>query len=341
MPSLAPLTRATASWRHAASLALAAGLASCLAPTATPLLRPQPAPGRAQDATPAAAPTVLPQEAAPVHFAIIGDFGVDELSAREVAALVHGWDPAYVVTTGDNNYPRGSAASFDKNVAGLYNRFIAYGPRYRGRYVGKGRAEQRFFASLGNHDWDTAGARPYLDALALPGNGRYYTVRQGPVALFIVDSDRREPDGTTADSVQARWLQQALRASDAPHRLVVFHHPPYSKGPHGSSAKMRWPFAAWGATAVFSGHNHNYERYEVDGLTYVVNGIGGADLGRIEPPCAFAEASFAHCVGSVYGAMEVFGDAEALTLRTVTTAGTEIDRFTLHARPKGSDPTRQ
>lgn len=304
-------------WRHALLAIAALAAPTCRRPTATP-----------QAASAPAAAT-----RGPVHFAVIGDYGVDQQSARDVAGLVHGWAPDYVVTTGDNNYQRGSAACFDINVAGPYGRYIAFAPTYKGSYVGRGRTEQHFFPSLGNHDWDTPGARPYLDALALPGNGRYYTVRRGPVALFVVDSDRREPDGTDADSAQARWLRAALASSDAPHRLVVFHHPPYSVGPHGSSVQMRWPFAAWGATAVFSGHNHDYERYEVDGLTYVVNGIGGAELGRLRQPCALPEASFSHCVGSVYGAMQVYGDAEALTVRTVTTAGTEIDRFTLHARP--------
>ena len=283
-------------------------------------------------AAPAPAPVAATH--APVHFAVIGDYGVDQQSARDVATLVHGWDPAYVVTTGDNNYERGTAACFDINVAGLYGRYIAFSPRYRGAFVGRGSAQQRFFPSLGNHDWDTPGARPYLDALALPNNGRYYTVRQGPVALFIVDSDRREPDGITAESTQGRWLRQALAESDAPHRLVVFHHPPFSVGPHGSNRNMRWPFAAWGATAVMSGHNHDYERYEVEGLTYIVNGIGGADLARLPKRCVIAEASFAHCVGSIYGAMQVYGDAQALTVRAVTTAGSEIDTFVLRGRPK-------
>jgi tartrate-resistant acid phosphatase type 5 len=56
------------------------------------------------------------------------------------------------------------------------------------------------------------------------------------------------------------------------------HHPPYSAGPHQSSVDLRWPFKEWGATIVFAGHDHDYERLEADGLTYVVNGVGGAEL---------------------------------------------------------------
>jgi hypothetical protein len=43
--------------------------------------------------------------------------------------------------------------------------------------------------------------------------------RGGPVQLFALDSDD-EPDGSTLDSVQARWLELRLRTSDAPFRIV-------------------------------------------------------------------------------------------------------------------------
>ena len=52
-----------------------------------------------------------------------------------------------------------------------------------------------FLPSLGNHDWGTPNAQPYLDYFALPGNERYYDHVQGPVHFFIVDSDPNEPDG--------------------------------------------------------------------------------------------------------------------------------------------------
>jgi hypothetical protein len=41
---------------------------------------------------------------------------------------------------------------------------------------------------------------------------------------------------------------------------------------------MRWPFKEWGADVVLAGHAHEYERIDVSGLTYFVNGIGGKSL---------------------------------------------------------------
>ena len=41
------------------------------------------------------------------------------------------------------------------------------------------------------------------------------------------------------------------------------------------TADMRWPFQAWGASAVVAGHAHSYERIMIAGFPYFVNGAGG------------------------------------------------------------------
>src|SRR5207253_9328778 len=39
-----------------------------------------------------------------VRFAIVGDYGTGTQTEQDVANLVHGWNPDFVATTGDNNY---------------------------------------------------------------------------------------------------------------------------------------------------------------------------------------------------------------------------------------------
>jgi hypothetical protein len=215
-----------------------------------------------------------------LRFAVIGDYGANSSAEGRVAGLVDGWNPDFVITTGDNNYPSGEASTIDVNIGKYYSRFIG---NYQGAY-GPGSETNRFWPSLGNHDWNgmqcnsqgCSGA--YLDYFTLPGNERYYEVDLGLVHLFVVDSDEREPDGRTSSSVQANWLQNALAASTACFNVVYFHHPPYSSGRHGSSTVMRWPFQTWGADVVMSGHDHTYERIDASGFPYFVNGAGGASL---------------------------------------------------------------
>ena len=232
-----------------------------------------------------------------VRLAVIGDFGSDTASEAQVAALVREFRPDLVATVGDNDYPDGAADTIDRNVGRHYHEWIA---PYKGTY-GPGAEVNRFFPALGNHDWRTAGAKPYLDYFELPGNERYYTVRRDPLELFVVDSDPHEPDGITADSAQARWLRASLAASNAPHRIVIFHHPPFSSGPHGSTPELQWPFREWGATAVLSGHDHGYERFELGGMPYVVVGTGGA---RLYKPRRTVPGSQVRIFGS-HGALRV------------------------------------
>jgi tartrate-resistant acid phosphatase type 5 len=153
---------------------------------------------------------------AAARFAVIGDYGADTPHAIAVANMVKSvFQPDFIVTVGDNNY--GGPDDIDRNIGKYYHEFIG---NYRGGY-GPGAADNRFFPAIGNHDYDPqVGYGAYLDYFTLPGNGRYYDVRQGPVHLFIVNSDSHEPDGTSSNSTQARWLSDRLNFSNAPWKLV-------------------------------------------------------------------------------------------------------------------------
>ena len=217
-------------------------------------------------------PSATPAEITEVRFAVIGDFGTAGEPLRIVADMVIGWEPDFIITTGDNNYTDGEAETIDENIGQYFHQFIF---PYLGEY-GEGAQVNRFFPTLGNHDWNTTNAQPHLDYFTLPGNERYYDFVWGPVHLFAIDSDSREPDGIGRSSIQAAWLRDALAASTSPWKIVYMHQPPYSSGDHGSQLALQWPYREWGATIVLGGHDHDYERLEIDGFPYIVNGVGGS-----------------------------------------------------------------
>jgi tartrate-resistant acid phosphatase type 5 len=258
------------------------------------------------------------------RFVVIGDYGLSGPNEANVAALVARLKPDFVITTGDNNYPLGEAETIDENIGRYFHAFIA---PYRGKF-GAGAKENRFFPSLGNHDWYASGAQPYLDYFSLPNNERYYQFVRGDVELFALDSDYAEPDGNTADSKQAQWLHAQLSASSAAWKLVFFHHPPYSSSAvHGSSVGMRWPFAEWGASIVYAGHDHTYERLSVDGFPYIVNGVGGNnDLYELGEP--LPESLVSHV--KVHGLVLVTATANDFVSRFLDARGEELDVFSLH-----------
>ncbi len=258
-----------------------------------------------------------------VHFAVIGDYGFAGNPEAEVAKLVKTWKPDFIITTGDNNYDFGGDSSIDRNIGQYYHEFIS---PYPGSF-GHGDTVNRFFPSLGNHDWRAAGAAPYLKYFTLPGNERYYDIVRGPVHLFAIDSDEHEADGITESSVQAMWLKQGLAKSTARWKIVYFHHAPYSSGAHGNNPTLQWPFKSWGASVVITGHDHTYERAIVDGFPYFVNGVGGRSLYDMGKPIKGSVVRF----NADYGAMDINADLSKMEIRFVTRKDSVVDTYTIEA----------
>lgn len=277
-------------------------------------------------------PSTTAQEATTLRFAVIGDYGSNSVNEARVAALVASWEPDFVLTVGDNNYPNGAADTIDDNIGRYYSQFIG---NYQGDY-GAGSPVNRFWPTLGNHDWpsmqcNTDGCTgPYLDYFTLPGNEFYYDVDYGLVHLFALDSDYRTPGGIQPNSEQGNWLQSQLAASDACVNVVFFHAAPYASGYHGSYAPMQWPFAAWGADVVLSGHDHVYERLEVDGIPYFVNGVGGQavySFANVDNLPAEATSLFRY--NDDFGAMLVTVTESGLTSQFFDADGRLIDEYAL------------
>lgn len=221
-----------------------------------------------------------------LKIAAFGDYS-ESIYTLAVSNLVTTLNADIIITTGDNNY---GAADYEDNVAQYYGTFVG---GYSGQFPsGPSVSNNRFFPSLGNHDWDDTGISAYQSFFTLPGistgssgNERYYDFIYGPVHFFCIDSDPHEPDGRNSTSVQAQWLQTQLAASTACWKIVYMHHPPYSSsGRHGSTPTMQWPYEAWGASAVLAGHDHIYERIHRDDnndgkiMMYFVSGAGGRSV---------------------------------------------------------------
>ena len=178
--------------------------------------------------------------AASVRIGVIGDYGSGTTNEEAVANLVKSWQPDFIMTVGDNNYPYGEATTIDQNVGKFFHDYIY---PYTGAY-GAGAVSNRFFPTVGNHD--CCFPRPRQQATTLtsptsrcPGKERYYNYRYGPVEIFCLNSNPNDPDGWTFDSVQGEWLRTSLANSTATWRLVYFHHSPWSSGSlHGTST---WP----------------------------------------------------------------------------------------------------
>jgi tartrate-resistant acid phosphatase type 5 len=260
-------------------------------------------------------------EESAIRFVVLGDYGSRDRHSAAVAKMVRSWQPDFIITTGDNNYKSGSANTLKTSEEAYYGEYLD---------------NHRFYPALGNHDQSPANLQAYLAVFSIKdlaantgssNNERYYDYVQGPIHFFVLDSNDNEPDGATSDSKQAQWLKAELAASTTPWQVVYFHHPPFSSGFHGPTDRMQWPFDEWGVDVVFSGHDHDYERLSVNGLTSFVNGIGGARIRRFDPPVPGSQVRF----NDDYGAMMVTADASHMIIEfyAITDGGTLIDRHVL------------
>lgn len=214
----------------------------------------------------ATAPPVGQAVAGAVRFVAIGDTGTGGKDQRAIAHQMVSYHKARpydtVIMLGDNIYPSGSSADLPKKFEQPYAELLQRGVR--------------FYAALGNHDVQQGRQVQTNYRLFNMGGRNYYSFTKGDdlVEFFVLDS-------TDMDAAQLRWLEGALMASRARWKVAYFHHPIYSSGErHGSSAKLRACleplFVRYGVAAVFSGHDHFYERIKPQrGVQYFVCGASG------------------------------------------------------------------
>lgn len=286
--------------------------------------------------------TAPPIASAPTTFAVIGDYGTDDAHERAVAGMVASWDPAFIIAAGDDYYAQAGgtgAARYDESTGAYYARWLKDITTTGHRAPVGLAAVNAFFPALGNHDYSDAipSAQTYLRYFTLPGGGfsntsgneRYYDFVEGPVHFFVLNSNTAEPSGTSKTSAQAAWLKAQLAASTSTWNVVYDHHPPYSSdSKHGSSTYMRWPFARWGADVVISGHAHVYERVEHGGVTYFINGLGGAPRYKFRRTPVSGSA---RRYGANWGAQRVVATETALEFEFLSVGGRSVDRYRIPA----------
>ena len=272
-------------------------------------------------------------EADTVHFAVIGDYGWMGEDEEEVAALVNGWDPDFILTTGDNNYEFGEYSTLKQNIGQYYGNYIYnFDAPEEYRCEGKAAREKinRFFPSPGNHDEKGPyELEPYLNYFSLPGEEEYYSFSWGPVEFFSLNSLKSADHET-----QKAWLKNALEASGKAFKVVYFHHASFSPGRHGGTERMQWDFRLWGADVVVAGHDHIYARMVHEGqggLHYVVNGVGGKSLYYCDEYYEVEGLKVLSCEDTYYGAMRCWADSTRLVMDfyAIDNPDQSIDRLEL------------
>ncbi|UFH53989.1 metallophosphoesterase family protein [Spirosoma sp. KNUC1025] len=222
----------------------------------------------------------------PTRFWVLGDFGCGLPNQQQVydayrAATAN--HPADLwVWLGDNAYSFGQEQEYQQYV------FNVYPPTLRNTPI---------FITPGNHDYADSRTNfniPYYQLFAFPEKGEaggvpsgkksYYSADYGNVHLISLDSQANQDDGFRlydTTSTQVQWLKQDLTANKLPWTIVIFHHPPYSKGGHDSDTEEQMRLIRenltpilerYGVDLVLTGHSHGYERtYRLKGMRGLAN----------------------------------------------------------------------
>lgn len=147
-----------------------------------------------------------------------------------------------------------------------------------------------YFPVLGNHEYyyHDFPAQLYFDnfpslkKLNRKDQPRWYSVDREGIHFIVLDSN----SNLAPESEQYKWLEDDLAhvAKDVKFKIAIFHHPVFDVGKnHPADEKKIGPillplFEKYGISAVFSGHSHNYQRFERNGIYFVVTSGGGSIL---------------------------------------------------------------
>ncbi len=170
---------------------------------------------------------------------------------------------------GDNAYPDGTDADYQKAVFEMYPEYLRTTP---------------LWPALGNHDARTASSITqsgvYYSIFTLPTRGQSGGVASGTEAYYAFDHanihfvclDSHDSD-RSASGAMMQWLKADLANTTRDWIIAYFHHPTYTKGTHDSDSDkdsegrmndMRAIFLpvleSLGVDLVLTGHSHVYER---------------------------------------------------------------------------------
>lgn len=181
------------------------------------------------------------------------------------------------------------------------------------------RAGIPIYMAFGNHEyWYDRGEAARHIARRFPrlAGRHWYSIRAGRILIVVLDSnfdELRKGDAAAQDAWLDRTIAQADADADIATVLLVFHHSPYTNSvthaPHDESNRRFVDRArrTHKTRGVITGHVHNYERFLVDGIQFVVAGGGGApktavnvDRQRFKDEFAGpAERPFQYCLFTV------------------------------------------
>ncbi|MBS2015882.1 MAG: metallophosphoesterase [Deltaproteobacteria bacterium] len=261
-------------------------------------------------------------DGAKVHFLMIGDTNPQLGPATSnVLAKTLPRNPDFVLHGGDIQY-------YDSKVETWNGWFPLMRPLL---------AQGALMVSLGNHELELEGEdfddyyMRFFGDESLGGRDAYFHFESGGVHFFALNSELPlEPE-----SAQGKWLSAQLTAATTQTgyrtSIVTMHRPWVTCGDTGENVDLRtrWasPFAQAKVSVILQAHMHAYERFEVDGFTWITTGGGGGLLGNVDENLSRASCASRKSKGSFFHAMDITIEGKKLHADTIDDKGVIRDAF--------------
>ena len=200
-------------------------------------------------------------------------------------------------------------------------------------------AQGAFLPAIGNHEFEKTEEfdeyyTRFFGGAGFDGNNEYYRFESGGIWFFSMNTEI----DFQLNSPQGIWLAQSLAEAAAMPgfrtSIVYFHAPWVTCGDKSEDTAARTQFEPIfdtnGVRLVIQAHMHGYERFDLNGRTFLTTGGGGGALDDVDknldrPVCAqrVSSGAFRHAVLMEVNATELVGtviDEKGVTRDTFSIA---------------------
>ncbi len=243
-------------------------------------------------------PDVFGQQEIPLNVAAVGDIGCNDNGKQTISSIAN-IQPNLVIFLGDLSYDTSLACFFDQT-----------------KVLEENRTSQVLLA-IGNHDIGSGDGneetkKQLMLHYNIPKEGYYSKIfdKNGSKILVVAmnftgleeeDNQNSNSEKNNLENEQFSFVKNELEKSAAAYKIILSHAPFVSAECNSllkffrliscHSTLEEWNnslfvkyhdlFKNTGVDMVLSGHNHNYQREEKDGINYVISGLGGRSQYKI------------------------------------------------------------
>jgi predicted phosphodiesterase len=224
------------------------------------------------------------------NVAAVGDIGCNNNSEQTISSIANN-HPDLVLFLGDLFYDESLSCFLDQTK------------------VLEDETNNNVLFTIGNHDINSGdGNEETKNELMIhyniPSTGFYSkTINQDGIKILVVamnftgleEQQKRNEQKTSLEKEQYDFVKSVLENSDAKYKIVIGHapfvsaecnsllkffrltscHSPLEEWDNILFTKYHILFKNTGVDLILSGHNHNYQREEKDGINYIISGLGG------------------------------------------------------------------